>query len=182
MVVVTQQAIGAGPFGSVAGRARGAAETREVAIAVARRGGNVAAAAGLARIRRDQMRRMREPGEPGCSRRVRNPPPDRPTGVEPVALGAHPRRVRCGELGERRAERRGRDLGSVGRARGQLQPGGQERVGVSARQWLVYRSLFRGKRSITVLGQNLVAEFTAARFLKTGELDELIEIEPSDEA
>jgi hypothetical protein len=46
-------------------------------------------------------------------------------------------------------------------------------------QWLVYRSLGRyGNR--TLLGQNISSEFYAGRFLKTGEVDEWVEIEPSD--
>jgi len=46
-------------------------------------------------------------------------------------------------------------------------------------QWLMYRSLGRyGNR--TLLGQNISSEFYAGRFLKTGEVDEWVEIEPSD--
>ena len=47
-------------------------------------------------------------------------------------------------------------------------------------QWLVYRSLAPpGNR--TLLGQNISSEFYAGRFLRTGEVDEFIEIEPDND-
>jgi hypothetical protein len=50
------------------------------------------------------------------------------------------------------------------------------RVQVGAAQWLLYRSL-AARRSRSVLGQNLSAEFVAARFEQDGTLDQWIEIE-----
>ena len=46
-------------------------------------------------------------------------------------------------------------------------------------QWLMYRTLGPpGNR--TLMGQNISSEFYAGRFLKTGEVDEWIEVEPSE--
>ncbi len=50
------------------------------------------------------------------------------------------------------------------------------RVQIGSEQWLFYRSLgIHGNR--TVLGQNVVCEFLAGRFLQTGDIEELIRIE-----
>lgn len=46
-------------------------------------------------------------------------------------------------------------------------------------QWLLYRSLGPAANR-TLLGQNLSSEFFAGRFLKTGEVDEWIEVEASE--
>jgi hypothetical protein len=46
-------------------------------------------------------------------------------------------------------------------------------------QWLIYRSLAPAANR-TVIGQNISSEFFAGRFLPTGEVDELIEIESGD--
>ena len=50
------------------------------------------------------------------------------------------------------------------------------RVQVGKSQWLVYRSLAE-RQSRTLLGQNLFCEFFVARFLPTGETEELLQIE-----
>lgn len=47
-------------------------------------------------------------------------------------------------------------------------------------QWLVYRSLGPAANR-TLLGYNISSEFCAGRFLRTGEVDELIEIETDDD-
>lgn len=50
------------------------------------------------------------------------------------------------------------------------------RVQIGKRQWIVYRSLAAaGNR--TVLGQNLIHEFTVGRFDRDGQLDALVEVE-----
>ncbi len=50
------------------------------------------------------------------------------------------------------------------------------RVQQGNKQWLIYRSL--GKKAVrTLLGQNLLSDFTAARFHRDGHIDEIVEIE-----
>jgi hypothetical protein len=50
------------------------------------------------------------------------------------------------------------------------------RVQIGKRQWLIYRRLgMAGNR--TILGQNLISEFLVARFLPSGEIEELLQIE-----
>ena len=50
------------------------------------------------------------------------------------------------------------------------------RIQVGRKQWVVYRSLGpTGNR--TFMGHNLISEFLVARFLKNGEVENLIEIE-----
>ncbi|MFP6668852.1 MAG: hypothetical protein VB876_16190, partial [Pirellulales bacterium] len=67
---------------------------------------------------------------------------------------------------------------SVGEMRQNLPPSVAvgHRIQIGKKQWLLYRSL-ASKGNRTVLGQNTIAEFLAARFLPDGELKELIEIE-----
>ena len=50
------------------------------------------------------------------------------------------------------------------------------RVQVGNKQWLYYRSLDKIQNR-TVLGQNLVSEFYAGRFLRRGETDTYVEVE-----
>ena len=50
------------------------------------------------------------------------------------------------------------------------------RVEIGAKQWLIYRSLDpTANRSI--LGQDLICEFHVSRLLRTGEVEELLEIQ-----
>ncbi len=67
---------------------------------------------------------------------------------------------------------------SVGEMRQNLPPSVAvgHRIQIGKKQWLLYRCL-TSKGNRTVLGQNTIAEFLAARFLPDGELEELIEIE-----
>lgn len=53
------------------------------------------------------------------------------------------------------------------------------RVQVGDAQWLVYRSL-APPANRTFLGQNTACEMLVGRFLRTGELDELLEVDPAD--
>lgn len=50
------------------------------------------------------------------------------------------------------------------------------RVQIGSKQWIVYRSLEK-PAGRTFLGQNLSSEFLVARFLKTGDIEPLVEIE-----
>ena len=50
------------------------------------------------------------------------------------------------------------------------------RVQVGNSQWLIYRSLTPAANR-TILGQNLMCEMHVSRFLPTGDVEELIEIE-----
>ena len=50
------------------------------------------------------------------------------------------------------------------------------RVQIAKQQWLIYRSL-APVANRTLLGQNFISEFVVARFSKSGETEELIEIE-----
>ncbi len=50
------------------------------------------------------------------------------------------------------------------------------RVQIGQEQWLLYRSLTEAANR-TVLGQNLMGELHVSRFLKTGEVEELIEVQ-----
>ena len=50
------------------------------------------------------------------------------------------------------------------------------RVQIAKRQWLIYRSLTK-PRNRTLLGQNLSSEFMVGRFDRSGEVNELLEIE-----
>ncbi len=54
------------------------------------------------------------------------------------------------------------------------------RVQAGRSQWLFYRSL-SNPASRTVLGQNFITDFIATRFLRNGETETLVEIEPADE-
>jgi hypothetical protein len=67
---------------------------------------------------------------------------------------------------------------SVGEMRQNLPPSVAvgHRIQIGKKQWLLYRCL-ASKGNRTVLGQNTIAEFLAARFLPDGELKKLIEIE-----
>jgi hypothetical protein len=50
------------------------------------------------------------------------------------------------------------------------------RVQCGRGQWLFYRSLAE-RDNRTVLGQNTVVEFLAARFEKSGDIEELVEVQ-----
>ncbi len=50
------------------------------------------------------------------------------------------------------------------------------RIHVGTKQWLIYRSLVE-KANRTVLGQNLFSEFLVARFLTSGDVQNMVEIE-----